>query len=76
MPRTSDVETVERTIPAPANAIFDLLANPRRHRDIDGSGTVVEPKSKAAERLALGSKFGMSMKAGFKYSMVSEVIEF
>lgn len=76
MPKTNDVETVERTIPAPASAIFDLLANPRRHHDIDGSGTVGEPKAGAEERLTLGSKFGMSMKFGVKYSMESEVIEF
>ena len=76
MPTASDVETVERVIPAPASAIFDLLADPRRHREIDGSGMVRDAKPGAVERLALGSKFGMSMKLGIKYSMVSEVIEF
>ena len=37
---TTDVVTVDRTIPAPAEAIFELLADPSRHSDIDGSGTV------------------------------------
>ena len=39
-----DVVTVERTIPVAPEAIFDLLADPDRHHDIDGSGTVVKAK--------------------------------
>jgi len=70
-----DVVTVERVIPAPPEAIFDLLADPSRHREIDGSGTVRDAKA-GSERLALGSSFGMSMKMGVPYSMVSTVIEF
>ncbi len=70
-----DVVTVERVIPAPASAIFDLLADPARHHDIDGSGTVVAAKE-GSQRLQLGSRFGMSMKLGIPYSMVSEVVEF
>ena len=76
MPTASDVETVERVIPAPAQAIFDLLADPRRHCELDGSGTVRAVKPETVERLTLGSKFGMSMKFGINYSMVSEVVEF
>jgi uncharacterized protein YndB with AHSA1/START domain len=79
MASTGDVETVERVIPAPPERIFELLADPRRHRDIDGSGTVRGVKGEAKEnpeRLSLGSRFGMSMKLGIPYSMVSEVIEF
>ena len=75
MTAADDVESVERMIPAPPEKIFDLLADPARHRDIDGSGTVREAKT-GSERLALGSRFGMSMKMGIPYSMVSEVIEF
>jgi uncharacterized protein YndB with AHSA1/START domain len=75
MAATDEVESVERVIPAPPEKIFDLLTDPTRHRDIDGSGTVRAAKT-GSERLALGSKFGMSMKAGIPYSMVNEVIEF
>ena len=32
--------SVERVIAAPPEQIFDLLADPARHREIDGSGTV------------------------------------
>ena len=75
MPDSRDVVTVERVIPAPPEAIFDLLADPTRHRDIDGSGTVQGAKGES-HRLALGDSFGMSMKMGLPYSMVSTVIEF
>ena len=72
---SNDVETVERVIPAPPEAIFALLADPRRHPDIDGSGSVRAAKD-SPERLSLGSTFGMSMKMGLSYSMVSKVVEF
>ena len=71
----SDVETVERVIAAPPEAIFALLADPRRHPEIDGSGSVRAAKD-VPDHLELGSKFGMAMKVGISYSMVSEVIEF
>jgi uncharacterized protein YndB with AHSA1/START domain len=70
-----DIVSVERVIPAPPEPIFDLLADPARHREIDGSGTVREA-SEGSQRLKLGSRFGMSMKMGVPYSMVSEVVEF
>ncbi|CAN5757745.1 SRPBCC family protein [soil metagenome] len=72
-----DVVTVERLIPAEAGAIFDLIAHPSKHREIDGSGTVQGAKGATkGERLELGSTFGMSMKMGLPYSMNSTVIEF
>lgn len=70
-----DTVSVERFIPAPASQIFDLIADPNRHRDIDGSGTVREARG-GAKRLELGSTFGMSMKLGVPYSMQSTVVEF
>jgi uncharacterized protein YndB with AHSA1/START domain len=75
MADSQDVVTVERTIPAPPEAIFALLVDPRRHRDIDGSGTVRDAKGEP-QTLKLGSSFGMSMKMGMPYSMVSTVVEF
>ena len=70
-----DVESVERVIPAPPEKIFELLADPAKHCEIDGSGTVKRTKGDT-ERLKLGSKFGMHMKLGLPYSMESTVIEF
>jgi uncharacterized protein YndB with AHSA1/START domain len=72
---TKDTVTAERIIPAPAAAIFALLTDPARHRDIDGSGTVRDVKGDTS-RLSLGSVFGMSMKLGIPYSMVSTVVEY
>jgi len=69
MPNPNDVETVERVIPAPAEKIFALIADPSRHPEIDGSGTVRKAKD-GAQCLTLGSKFGMSMKMGLPYSMI------
>jgi uncharacterized protein YndB with AHSA1/START domain len=71
---TTDTVSVERVIPAPPEAIFDLLADPARHREIDGSGTVRAAKGEP-ERLRLGSTFGMSMRMGMPYSMVNTVVE-
>jgi uncharacterized protein YndB with AHSA1/START domain len=76
MTEQQDVETVERTIPAPPEAIFAFLVDPRKHREIDGSGTVRDAKGDPPAKLELGSKFGMSMKMGLPYSMVSTVIEY
>jgi len=69
------VETVERVIPAPPERIFALVADPRRHQDIDGSGTVRDATN-LPERLSLGATFGMNMQFGGAYTMTSTVIEF
>lgn len=67
---------VTRTIAAPAQAIFDVLADPRQHSAIDGSGSVQSAQDGAPDRLALGTKFGMSMKIGVPYKIDNEVVEF
>jgi uncharacterized protein YndB with AHSA1/START domain len=67
---------VERVVPAPPQEVFDLLADPRRHREIDGSGTVRDPAVDGPERLSLGAVFGMHMKAGAPYQMTNTVVEF
>ncbi|MFM2071783.1 MAG: hypothetical protein RLZZ623_2046 [Actinomycetota bacterium] len=76
MSKPSDVETVERFIAAPAASIFALIADPNRHHEIDGSGTVQHTNGEASGQLELGTKFGMAMKAGFSYSMLNTVVEF
>ncbi len=72
----ADVVTVERVIPAPPEAIFDLLADPAKHPLFDGSGTVKQATEAGQERLSLGATFGMSMKMGVPYRMVNTVVEF
>lgn len=71
----SDVESVERVIAAPPEKIFPLLADASRHADFDGSGSVVGAHGDP-EPLTLGAKFGMHMKIGVPYSMVSTVVEY
>ena len=75
MSDSPDVVTVERVIPASPEAIFALIADPARHREFDGSGSVRDPKG-PTQPLELGSRFGMSMKIGVPYSMVSTVVEY
>jgi uncharacterized protein YndB with AHSA1/START domain len=70
------VVSVERVIPALAERIFPLVADPSRHREIDGSCSVRDVKDAPSESLHLGSQFGMHMKVGIPYSMVNTVIEF
>lgn len=65
-----------RFVPAEPQAIFDLLADPAQHPVIDGSGSVRASTDEAPERLALGSKFSMSMKLGVPYKITNEVVEF
>ncbi|MCW2667021.1 MAG: dimethyladenosine transferase [Frankiales bacterium] len=67
--------SAERFITAPAETIFALLADPSRHRDIDGSGTVRDAVE-GSVRLGLGDTFGMQMKAGGSYRMINTVVEF
>ena len=72
----NDVVSVERVIAAPAAAIFAIVADAGRHAEIDGSGTVIKTKPGAAQKLSLGSNFGMAMKMGVPYSMSNTVVEF
>ena len=67
--------SVTRTIPASADQIFDLLADPAGQRRIDGSGTL-QSGGDGSRRLALGDTFTMDMKMGIGYTMVNTVIEF
>lgn len=68
--------SVSRLIEAPADVIFAVIANPARHAEIDGSGTVRGSKEASPDQLTMGSKFGMKMKFGVPYDMRSTVVEF
>lgn len=74
--QTERVVSVSRVIDATPEAIFDVLADPARHGDIDGSGMVQNVRGES-KRLALGSSFGMDMKLGpLPYRISNEVVEF
>jgi uncharacterized protein YndB with AHSA1/START domain len=62
-------------IQAKPEEIFNVLADPRKHPIIDGSGTVREGIS-GPERLELGSRFGMRMRMGVGYRISNRVVEY
>lgn len=61
-------------VDAPAKAVFDILADPRQHARIDGSGSL-RGLASGPERLALGSRFGMRMRLGAPYRITNKVVE-
>lgn len=71
---TGDSITVQRLIPATPERIFDLLADPARHVEIDGSGTVRQSRG-GSRRLGLGDTFGMNMRLGVGYATLNKVVE-
>lgn len=64
-----------RTIPADAQTLFDIVADPAMHPVIDGSGSVRAVRGEST-RLAKGSTFGMDMKIGTSYKITNTVVEF
>lgn len=69
--------SVERTIAAAAVDIFDVLARPSRHAEIDGSDTIQSARVDGPERLSAGAKFGMKMKfLGLNYRITNTVVQF
>lgn len=62
-------------IDAPPEVIFDILIQPRRHREIDGSQSV-QAVIEGPERLSPGATFKMKMKIGFNYWVTNKVIVF
>jgi uncharacterized protein YndB with AHSA1/START domain len=70
----SDV-SASTTVSAPPEVVFAILADPRQHTRIDGSGTVRDAVD-GPERLELGSTFGMDMKIGAPYRTKNRVVEY
>ncbi len=61
---------------ASASEIFELVADPRRHGELDGSGTVLATVA-GPDRLSQGARFSVNMKQyGVPYKITSEVTEF
>jgi hypothetical protein len=70
------VERRSIVVDASGADIFALLADPSRHQEFDGSGTVRDAASSAPSRLSMGAKFGMKMNWFVPYKMTNEVVEF
>jgi hypothetical protein len=62
-------------INAPAGRIFDVLADPRLHVELDGSATL-RGLSSGPDRLFLGAHFGMGMRVRLPYRTDNVVVEF
>ncbi|HEU0101367.1 MAG TPA: SRPBCC family protein [Mycobacteriales bacterium] len=61
---------------ASATELFDAIADPHRHGQLDGSGTVKDTV-KGPERLSQGAKFSVSMKQyGVPYRITSKVTQY
>jgi len=65
--------TAQRMIDAPIEKIFDIVSDPARHPEIDGSG-MVKDAPEGARPTKVGDHFGMSMKWGAPYKMTNEVV--
>lgn len=62
-------------IDAPAQDIFQLLIDPRRHPDFDGSGSV-RAQVHGPQQLSLGQRFGMRMHLAVPYVITNTVVAF
>jgi hypothetical protein len=61
---------------APAADLFEIVADPYRHAELDGSGTVIGAVS-GPRRLSAGAQFSVRMKQyGTPYKITSRVTEF
>ena len=69
------IKSARIVVQASPKTIFDLLASPDRHIEIDGSKTI-KSNLRGPNRLTLGSRFRMSMHLGINYSITNKVVEF
>jgi uncharacterized protein YndB with AHSA1/START domain len=75
----SGVRKVTRrvSVHAPPADVFALLADPHRHPDLDGSGTVRNVPVTGPDRLSQGATFSVGMKQyGVPYKITSKVTAF
>jgi len=68
------IKSARIVIHASPSTIFGILANPKRHIEIDGSKTITGTIS-GPDRLSLGAKFGMKMHLGINYKIMNTVVE-
>jgi uncharacterized protein YndB with AHSA1/START domain len=63
-------------VQAPAAEVFDLVADPHRHGELDGSGTV-QDTVQGPRRLSPDARFSVKMKQyGVPYRITSRVTDF
>lgn len=71
---TERAVSASAVVAAPPEAVFALLADPHRHHELDGSGSVRRAVS-GPRRLELGDRFGMRMRIGLPYRVTNRVVE-
>ena len=72
--RASRRASASTVVAAPPSAVFAVIADPHRHPELDGSGTLRRAVS-GPRRLELGSRFGMRMHWGLPYLVPNVVVE-
>ncbi len=76
LPRLASTVSASIDVAAPAAQIFAILADPRRHGEIDGS-RMIRRCVGGPGRLSLGSEFVMAMRLwGIPYRVRNRVVEF
>ena len=68
--------TATREIDAPAQALFDIVADPSMHPRLDGERSVKATRGDVPARLSLGATFSMDMEVKAKYKITNTVVEF
>jgi hypothetical protein len=71
----SKVKAARIVIQTSPSAVFSILTNPKRHKEIDGSATI-RSSITGPDELVLGSKFGMKMHLGINYRIRNTVVEY
>ena len=69
------IKSARIVVQATPSVIFSILSNPKRHREMDGSGTITA-NIRGPDELVLGSKFGMKMHLGINYRIRNTVVEY
>jgi hypothetical protein len=65
-----------RVIAGEPQQLFDIVADPAKHPEIDGSGSVRAMRAGGPARLSMGAKFAMDMHIGASYKIMNTVVEF
>jgi hypothetical protein len=69
------IKSAQIVIQASPKTIFDLLANPYRHIEIDATNTI-KANISGPHRLSLNAKFKVFMHLGISYLITNKVVEF
>jgi uncharacterized protein YndB with AHSA1/START domain len=68
--------SASREIDAPAQVLFDVVADPSMHPRLDGGRSVKATRGDVPPRLSLGARFSMDMQIKARYRITNRVVEF